>query len=394
MTITNSVCRPQIPMKLPASGIKSINPDTYRWDSGLYLPDCTQYPYVLRWVMATQEADPEKRHGQAYLVLLGRPKDSNEAFTRLGQLTSVENFGTAWSGCIIGIPNHELSWIWEMGPFTEHGNVNLPFEIQDQTLCMAFTSATRVENDPTKYQQRIMLGYIDSNGGFQVAEKPLLDPQDPEADRLGYDTKIDSKVIQAWRDPYHFRDHEGKQHILFAAKYKPELQKKHPSISSFHPDRNSAIGHATFEGNKWVLQPPILLGKPSAQFELPTVVQHNGSYYMFMLDADWGFEGDKQTKRFNSLKLYKSESVTGPWRPHGRQENGKPTATILDFTRDNLKVYGVSVLQDDSGLHFSAFNDETVQLLDPFSMPSYVLDDPDFSNILDCKFRDILANDQ
>ena len=100
-----------------------------------------------------------------------------------------------------------------------------------------------------------------SNGHDFSRPKVVLDP----TSRMGYDITDDDGIIMAWRDPFVFRDHDDRWHMLFAAK---AARPAGPPIAT--------VGHAIAKDDdleQWELQPPLQLPRHYRQLEVPSLAQ-------------------------------------------------------------------------------------------------------------------------
>ena len=139
-----------------------------------------------------------------------------------------------------------------------------------------------------------------SNGHDFSRPKVVLDP----TSRMGYDITDDDGIIMAWRDPFVFRDHDDRWHMLFAAK---AARPAGPPIAT--------VGHAIAKDDdleQWELQPPLQLPRHYRQLEVPSLAQRPGRYYLFVSTQNRPEETDNAAKQA-AFRGYVAPSLLGPW---------------------------------------------------------------------------------
>ena len=394
------------------SGAVEKIPYKLAWDNGIIIePGNKDALSIYRWSMTSNNDIPAERHRYASLILLhanavdlpkleqGVPQRLTLPFKQVAQLTDFNTYGTAWSGSLLrlsGSMGPGRRHIAEVGPALLGGRVDGGKVSDLSQMAMVYTRTT--VHSPEHMEQRIMFGYINDKGQFVAGDKPLFAPDDPGVEELGYDTSHTSKVIQAFRDPVYFKDPDGGEHLFFSAKYNAAYHDKTKIPGKFDPNRNSAIGHAKVKNGLWQLMPPISTGTTAAQFELPSMVHHDGYYYCFVLEADWHYntKDGNASKRLNTLKLYRSKTIANGgqhWQPWGVLEKGKSTrsGTLLDLTGFELPVYGVTVAQYNGATYFSAFDDNVIDMLDLIRVGTAdLVNDPQMGHKIIAAFRKTL----
>ena len=304
---------------------------------GFHPPFADDFPYPKDHVYSGSKALADDRHHLA----------------RIGLYTSMDGKGWSYEGVAIDVdPNparFDSHVIWSGNAHSINGRLVVPYTGRSRTL------------DPThpdKWLQRIGMAVMDDQTGkfIKLGRNPILDPlaKRPDgrnlAESLGYDISSDSKVIMAWRDPYIYHDHASDTlHLFFAAKVnKSLLSKRVPGANG-----SGAIGHAVAKAgslDQWTLLPPVDLPAAYSQFELPVVIKRGDEFVMFSSVVE--FTGNRRSQ---SLRAYRSDSLTGDWQPIK-----KGSDKIMDLTR----LYGVNLAPsiDGKDLYGVSFYDKELAL--------------------------------
>jgi hypothetical protein len=127
--------------------------------------------------------------------------------------------------------------------------------------------------------------------------------------QLGWNTGEDGGPILAWRDPYLFYDEQGALNAVWAAKLAPTA----PAVARASIRR---------EGGEFIvdhLYAPITLpdAEQFTQAEVPKIYRDDatGVYYLLISACDRLYEGQPNAEVTMEMRLYKSETLDGPWRP-------------------------------------------------------------------------------
>ena len=289
---------------------------------------------------------PNDRHSHARVAMYAQV--NRERWIRLA--TVIETTPT-WSGSVMncyGCAIKPLSPLQSLAP-SELNRLSDRVRISTNRSTMILAYTERSFN-PDPLGQRLSFAQFDeSSQSFVRSSLPSIDPRGPDKalfQNLGYMIE-GNEVISASRDPYLIKGENGRLHVFFATRYNRIFHANHSleeTHGSFNPWSNSAIGHAVFdhENQTWLMHSPLLLDRSPVQFELPQIMEHEGKYYLFQLQADWdssNLEAIKSERnRKHALLVYKSDSLYGPWRPFN-QGNAKLADLdgIYGFTIKPLK---------------------------------------------------------
>ena len=373
----------------------------FLWDNGSYMVQTgpMKARQRLSWSLVAAPpvgADPEVRHQMAKIQISTSKAEGKPHHSTPQVIGTIENpkGGAIWSGSLIECEK-DLCKIEEdlrsRSEVHKWGKINLkPVGIENR-IGMLFTLPEFVDPSKNDIPQKIMLGFTGQNGDFQVYDKPLLDPSELNADQLGYQVAREGSIVQAWRDPFFYKNQDFSDdfHIFFAAKYNREFAKQHGL--AYDINRNSAIGHAILLDGKWQAAPPLVLGETAAQFELPHVVRVGDDIYLFVLEADWNTsdKGQMTTKRQEGIRLYKwggsrnDRAFAGkePWLPWGeRNQDGVRTSRLVSFEKSR-NVYGVTYSYDSmkDQLLVHGFINDAFTKMEPLKIEqvTQLIQDPD-----------------
>lgn len=304
-----------------------VHPDLFLWDSWSFQQNDETHLYCL----AVSRADISGRLFDAAL--------RNERPFHVRHFLSLDE-GLSWSdeGCFqqprLGSSYFDAKTIWS-------GSVSL---LPDGRKLVAYTGINIADPD-LPFQQSIALAV--SNDGHTIDElpdEPLSCPiRDWDAitscgyylddiDKLGHKDGEAGGPILAWRDPFVLAE-DGAIHLFWAAK-----------VGSHQP----AMAHATVEetASGFVLthlHGPITVpdDEEFTQLELPKILhdEQNERYYLLISTCNRRYEGQSDAEVDKRIRLYSSDSMSGPWQP--ACEGG---STIF---QDEDCLFGMTVLSAD-----------------------------------------------
>lgn len=353
-----------------ALGEKTNNYTWDNWFSGpvkLTIGDNSQYTHLRFALESPRYIDgeyitPNERHSHARVAMYAKIDDK-----RWIRLATVIEKTPTWSGSVMNCYACQFKAATPMESLAPSGLDRLPQGVRistpQSTLLLAYTERTF---SPDPLGQRLAFAQFDEDSqSFVRSSLPGIDPQGANKSlfqSLGY--MVDgNEVISAWRDPYLIQDKSGRLHVFFAARYNKLFFENNglaASIGSFNPWSNAAIGHAVFDqqGHTWIVRPPLKLDRSPVQFELPQLIEHEGKYYLFQLQADWDSSDltaiTTEKNRKHALLVYMSDSLNGPWEP---LSNGDAKLVNLD------NIYGFTIRSLRQGqLMVAAFLENEVSM--------------------------------
>lgn len=304
-----------------------VHPDLYLWDSWSYQQNDETHLYCLA-VSRTDET------GQ----LLDATRRNERPFHVRHFLSLDEGLNWSDEGCFqeprLGSGFFDAKTIWS-------GAVSL---LPNGRKLVAYTGI-KDANPDMLFQQSIALAVSDD--GYTIGELPDEPLSCPTRDwktitsrgyylddiaRIGHKDGEGGGPIMAWRDPFVLLE-DGKIHLFWAAK-----------VDSHRP----ALAHAIVENTEdgFVLThlfAPVTVPDDDefTQLELPKVLRDvmSDRYYLLMSTCNRRYEGQSDAEVDKRVRLYSSESMSGPWRPAGK--NG---STIF---KDDDFLFGLTVLSAD-----------------------------------------------
>ena len=315
------------------------HPDLLLWDSWIVNVDGDIHLYCLALSRRDHDGTPI------------RPGHANNYFFHFRHFVS-DDRGASWrdKGIALNPGNLEdgsdAANVWSGGVM----------ELEDSRILFGYTGISA----PTPDQQFVQsicfaTGPADGPDTFMTcaASHPIRDRDAiikagyylPEPSEIGHNEGEANGPITAWRDPCMFTDEVGRIHALWSAKVGP----REPAVAH-------AIVHADGLDIDIELLPPITL--PDAdeytQAEVPKICKNpvDKTYYMLISACNRLHEMQPDEEIFKQLRLYKSSSLGGPWKPY------KPDTTILQ-NMDNL--FGASFLQRE-------FKNNVIDLLAPYTV--------------------------
>ena len=100
-----------------------------------------------------------------------------------------------------------------------------------------------------------------------------------------------------------------------------------------------------------------------------------------------------KTERIHRLRMFKTPSLNAPvskWQNWGRiMANGERSNELLRLNVDEYNLYGITFSQEGDGFKIMGFDSDKLDLTEEISFKNEVLDDPDFSQQLESKFKNI-----
>lgn len=304
------------------------HPLLYLWDAWSYIENDTIHLYCL----AVSRIKPDGTPLQ--------PIERNEFPFHIRHFTSNNN-GLSWKdeGCFLNIDRcasqFECHNIWS-------GSIS---NVSTGEKLFAFTSLEQVD-DKHQFLQNIALA--SSKDGYEVDEILNFDLSSPrkdweyitnkgyylgKPDLLGSNDGDENGPIMAWRDPFIFLDKNANINLFWGGKVsatrsalvRAELDKGTYLISKLH-------------------EPTIVPdGNEFTQLELPKVVhdEEGGLFYLMISTCNRMYEGQSDDEVDKGVRMYKSESLDGPWISLGKKILGSehlfgPTVLRTDFQNNRL----------------------------------------------------------
>lgn len=297
------------PFPLPfTSGI--VHPELWLWDSWSLTEGGTWHLYCLALSKTDKDGwniSPADRNLHQFHIRHFISQDSGLTWTDQGIYFKPETTPdgyfdrNVWSGSIL--------------------------KLDDKNYLTAFTAIRNIDAHHPFLQSISLAISADNNSIEYVCREPLSCPvrdydQITSAgyylgpkDSLGHKDGEDGGPILAWRDPYLFRDKDGKIHLFWSAKVSP---------------KEGAIAHATLletESGFAVdqLHPPMQLpdGKTFTQAEVPKIYSSlgDGEFYCLLAACDRLYEGQPDSEVTKVTRLYKASSLRGPWQTYNESSS-------------------------------------------------------------------------
>ncbi|MBL4853539.1 hypothetical protein JYT93_00660 [bacterium AH-315-J19] len=317
-----------------------VHPELWLWDSWCFEQDGVTHLYCLALSRHTENGKPI------------HPRERNQYPFHIRHFIS-KNQGYSWEDC--GMfqslsPNAQSYYsrnIWSGSVKPVPGGHKL----------VGFTGI-RLQDKNHEFLQSIGVGR--SRDGFhidsiqpQALSCPMRDYDDIIAagyylgprDDLGANAGEGGGPILAWRDPFIFVDASGEIHMFWSAKILPQ---------------QGAIAHAVLEVRNEEyrikkLHKPMTLpdGADITQAEVPKILhdKKRGLYYLLISACNRLHEDQKESEVSKTSRLYKSESLRGPWQFY------RPGSSIIPGLEN---CFGASVLRAD-------FDNDELHLICPIT---------------------------
>lgn len=327
--------RVSIPAAYPSAftdGIK--HPQLWLWDSWVHREVDTLHLYCL--ALARQDASgasitPHQFNDYPFHYRHFSSEDDGHTWYDQGVVLTPgclgdgSDSGNVWSGGVHPLPSERVLFAYTG---ISHASARRQF-VQSIIISEGNASGpnalpTQAQSHPIRDREAILAA------GYYL----------PDAEQIGSNDGEDGGPILAWRDPHIFEDSTGTLHCLWSAKVGPT---------------EPAVAHAILKKSEsgWVthLQPPILL--PDAdeytQSEVPKLCRdgETGDLLMMISSCDRISEQQPDSEITKNLRLYRSESVRGPWKPaseHGSIIQGLEHHFGASFIDPVAKRYTVQLV--------------------------------------------------
>ena len=281
-----------------------VHPDLYLWDSWSYQEHGTIHLFCLAIsrtkpngeALLPAEKDNYPFHIRHFSSLdQGRQWKDEGCFQQPGKTSDGHDERNVWSGSVCLLPSGE-----KLAGFTGI------FEIDDQR----------------RYLQNISLGTSSSSQIDSLLPSPLSCPiRDREAilslgyyldaaNRLGSNDGEEGGPVMAWRDPFLFIDSDQRINAFWSAKSGPGVGVIAQGLIAKGDDK---CGYSLEK-----LYPPMSLpdGESFTQAELPKIYfdDAQGIYYLIVSSCYRFYEGQPDSEVDKTIRLYKSNSMRGPWQ--------------------------------------------------------------------------------
>ena len=328
-----------------------VHPELYLWDSWSYQEHGTIHLYCLAISRTKQNGEallPAERNNYPFHIRhfssldQGRHWKDEGCFQQPGKTSDGHDGRNIWSGSICLLPNGE-----KLAGFTGI------FEIDDQR----------------RYLQNISLGTSSSGYMDSLLPSPLSCPirdrkeilalgyyLDAE-DRLGSNDGEEGGPVMAWRDPFLFIDSDQRINVFWSAKSGPGTGVIAQGLIAKGDEKS---GYSLEK-----LYPPMSLpdGESFTQAELPKIYfdDTQGIYYLIVSSCNRFFEGQPDSEVDKTIRLYKSNSMRGPWQIAVGNNSAIKGAeglfgmTVLepDFANDRLLCISPRTGSDDPNTAFT-----------------------------------------
>lgn len=281
-----------------------VHPDLYLWDSWSYQEHGTIHLFCLAIsrtkpngeALLPAEKDNYPFHIRHFSSLdQGRQWKDEGCFQQPGKTSDGHDERNVWSGSVCLLPSGE-----KLAGFTGI------FEIDDQR----------------RYLQNISLGTSSSSQIDSLLPSPLSCPiRDREAilslgyyldaaNRLGSNDGEEGGPVMAWRDPFLFIDSDQRINAFWSAKSGPGVGVIAQGLIAKGDDK---CGYSLEK-----LYPPMSLpdGESFTQAELPKIYfdDAQGIYYLIVSSCNRFYEGQPDSEVDKTIRLYKANSMRGPWQ--------------------------------------------------------------------------------
>ena len=306
------------------------HPLLYLWDSWSYMEAHVMHLYCLAISRLRPDGTPLQ------------PMERNDFPFHIRHFTS-ENNGRSWKdeGCFLNLG----PWSKKLNLYTIwSGSIEA---LPDGRKLIAFTALEKIDSD-RNFLQNIVISV--SNDGYVVDHTADIVLSSPHRDweeiiKKGYYLDVPKILgsnagekggpILAWRDPFIFIDKDKKVNLFWGGKISPTRS----ALVRAELKKDGAL----FKIAK--LFPPMTVpdGNDFTQLELPKVLydDEKGLYYLIISSCNRLYEGQLDEEVDKGVRVYKSNSIDGPWEALGGKILGSenlfgPTVLSTDFKNSRL----------------------------------------------------------
>ncbi len=280
------------------------HPDLWLWDSWTTEANGELHLYILamnRFEMSGASTLPDNRNDYPFHIRHFVSADGGESWRDEGAFLTPEAVGdgafarNVWSGCMVA--RETGGWLCGFTGIRELG-AERPFL---QTICIGESEdGSTMDRPPVEALSCPLRDYeMILEAGYYL----------PPRDELGAQSGEEGGPILAWRDPFIVETGADILEVFWSAKIGPA---------------RPAVAHATVrfvEGRGAIetLHPPMTLpdGAGITQAEVPKLYpdRSTGEWYMLISACDRLNENQPAEEVSKNLRLYRSDSLRGPWRP-------------------------------------------------------------------------------
>jgi hypothetical protein len=331
---------PPLPAPYPDKFVGTIqHPELLLWDSWVMHIDGIDHLYCL--ALAREDHDgtpitPGQCNDYKFHFRHFESDDRGGSWTdkgaalKPGNIADGNDAGNVWSGGVLPLENGKVLF----------GFTGIADDSPEHPFVQSINLAIGTVQGPTHYAK-------------QAASHPIRDRNAildmgyylPSFEQIGHGDGEENGPITAWRDPYFFREANGDIYAFWSAKLGP----RRPAV---------AWGKVILEADDAQLEllPPIVLPDDDeySQSEVPKICKNlaTNTYYMMISACNRIHEKQPDEEIFKQLRLYKSESLAGPWEPY------KANSNVLN---DMDHLFGASFLD-------ATFTESAVQVIAPHTV--------------------------
>ena len=209
-----------------------------------------------------------------------------------GNMVDGSDAGNVWSGSVLDLPDGRILF-----GYTGIGDAS-PEHAFVQSICFGIGTV----DGPTIFPQAALSHPVRDRA--KIVDKGYYLSS---SEQIGHNDGEEGGPITGWRDPFLYRDRNGEIYAFWSAKIGPK-------------QGTVAWAKVTVDGNDISLEllPPIRLPDETeySQSEVPKICFHtpSGEYVMMISACNRMSETQPDEEIFKQLRLYKSSSLSGPWR--------------------------------------------------------------------------------
>lgn len=300
---------PPFPAPYPKTFAGAIqHPDLLLWDSWVMHVEGKDYLYCL--ALARRDHDgspitPAQRNDYQFHFRHFESSDRGASWTdkgvalKPGNIADGNDAGNVWSGGVLPIDSDQVLF----------GFTGISDDSPDHPFVQSINLAIGAPDGPVHF--------ADDAASHPVRDRDAILQMGyylPSAEDIGHGDGEENGPITAWRDPYFYREDSGDIYAFWSAKLGP----RRPAV---------AWGKVTIDGKdvRLDLLPPISLPDDGdyTQAEVPKICKNLATNTYFMMISACSRLDEKQADEevFKQLRLYKSESLSGPWKPYKAGSN-------------------------------------------------------------------------